>query len=119
MVCSTGTFNEHYIKLGKPVLECSACWEPVHTGRREWIDLKARDRALFFAQVLGYSVPVFLFVVFALAGTYFYAGGIDQVWAGCIAAFAVAVALLFARAVLQVAWSLRRTASRPATRATN
>jgi hypothetical protein len=108
--------SDQFIRLGRPVIECRACWSPIPTGQQEWADMNGRSRAGYILQnAILLLPPLGLFLV-ALGLMYFVIGLEDD---DAITSVEVALAIaagLFILSVLHsvvlILFSLRRTAKR-------
>lgn len=111
--------SEQFIRLGRPIVECRACWTPIGTGQKEWADMNGSSR---FAYLLQNALLVLPLLVLFLVGL-----GLTSVWPGLewddimnslvIGLDVTAGVLLFllGRSAALIFFSLRRTRRRTVT----
>lgn len=110
--------SEQFIRLGRPVVECRACWSPIGTGQKEWADMNGSTRFAYLLQNALLILPLLALFMVGLGFTYLYPGLLwDDVMNSLGIAFSVtAGALLFlmGRSFALILFSLRRTHRRNA-----
>jgi hypothetical protein len=111
--------SEQFIRLGRPIVECRACWSPIGTGQKEWVDMNGSTRFAYLLQNALLVLPLLALFLIGLGFTYVYPGLYwDDVMASLrVALIVTAGALLFlmGRSFALIIFSLFRTRRRSAT----
>jgi hypothetical protein len=110
--------SEQFIRIGRPVVECRACWSPIGTGQKEWADMTGSIRFAYLLQNALLVLPLLALFLVGLGITYFYPG---LLWEDMMATLSIALtvtagALLFlmGRSFALIVISLIRTSRRKA-----
>ena len=105
--------SEQFIRLGRPIVECRACWSPIGTGQKEWVDMNGSTRFAYLLQNALLVLPLLALFLVGLGITYFYPG---LLWEDVMSTLGIALtvtagALLFlmGRSVALIVFSLIRT----------
>jgi hypothetical protein len=108
--------SEQFIRLGRPVVECRACWSKIATGQKEWAEMNGSSRFAYLLQNALLVLPVLGLFLLGLVMTYFNHGlsQDDIVNSLQITLAIVAGCLLFlmGRSLALILFSLRRTRRR-------
>jgi len=86
--------SEQFIRLGRPVVECRACWSKIATGQKEWAEMNGSSRFAYLLQNALLVLPVLGLFLLGLA-----------IVAGCLL-------FLMGRSLALILFSLRRTRRR-------
>jgi hypothetical protein len=105
--------SEQFIRLGRPIVECRACWSAIGTGQKEWANMSGSSRFAYLLQNAVLVLPLLGLFLIGLAVVYVSPGllwddMVDILGTALIVTAGVLLWLL-GRSVALILFSLRRT----------
>jgi hypothetical protein len=105
--------SEQFIRLGRPVVECRACWSAIATGQKEWVNMNASTRFAYLLQNAVLVLPLLGLFLVGLAVTYVSPGllweDVVDILGTALIVTAGVMLFLLGRSVALIFFSLRRT----------